>query len=120
MTLFEPSIRIGGQLFLAQKIPGKQELGETLRYFESEIQRLGIELRLNTTPNVAPLADFDHVVVATGVVPRRSGIAGENNAKVLDYMEALRNPRFLGERVAIVGAGPLGFDMAELLSHSRS
>ena len=120
VTLFEPSIRIGGQLFLAQKIPGKQELGETLRYFESEIQRLGIELRLNTTPNVALLADFDHVVVATGVVPRRSGIAGENNAKVLDYMEALRNPRFLGERVAIVGAGPLGFDVAELLSHSKA
>ncbi|QXZ11376.1 FAD-dependent oxidoreductase [Comamonas sp. Y33R10-2] len=120
VTLFEPSIRIGGQLFLAQKIPGKQELGETLRYFENEIQRLGIELRLNHTPDVSALADFDHVVIATGVVPRRSGIAGENNAKVLDYMEALRNPRFLGERIAIVGAGSLGFDVAELLSHSRA
>lgn len=59
------------------------------------------------------------MVVATGVVPRRSGIEGENNSKVLDYIEALRNPRFLGERVAIVGAGPLGFDVAELLSHSK-
>ena len=120
VTLFEPSIRIGGQFFLAQKIPGKEELGETLRYFENEIQRLGIELHLNTKPKVQDLETFDHVVVASGVVPRRSGIEGENNAKVLDYIEALRSPRFLGERVAIVGAGPLGFDMAELLSHSRA
>ena len=66
------------------------------------------------------LSRFDHVVVASGVVPRRSGIEGENNAKVMDYIEALRSPRFLGERVAIVGAGPLGFDVAELLSHSKS
>ena len=120
VTLFEPSIRIGGQFFLAQKIPGKEELGETLRYFENEIQRLGIELHLNTTPDVQALSRFDHVVVASGVVPRRSGIEGENNAKVMDYIEALRSPRFLGERVAIVGAGPLGFDVAELLSHSKS
>ncbi|RGE44938.1 FAD-binding protein [Comamonas testosteroni] len=120
VTLFEPSIRIGGQFFLAQKIPGKEELAETLRYFENEIQRLGIELRLNTTPDVQALSQFDHVVVASGVVPRRSGIEGENNAKVVDYIEALRSPRFLGERVAIVGAGPLGFDMAELLAHCKS
>lgn len=63
MTLFEPGIRIGGQFFLAQKVPGKQELGETLRYFEHEIQRLGIELRLNTTPDIDTLSGFDHVVV---------------------------------------------------------
>lgn len=120
VTLFESSIRIGGQLYLAQKIPGKEELGETLRYFESEIQRLGIELRLNTTPELQELQKFSHVVVATGVVPRRSTIAGENNAKVVDYVEALRSPRFIGERVAIVGAGPLGFDVAELLAHSKA
>ena len=120
VTLFEPSIRIGGQFFLAKKVPGKEELGETLRYFEHEIQRLGIELRLNTAPKPADLQCFDHVVVATGVVPRRSGIAGENNSKVVDYTEALRSPRFMGERVAIVGAGPLGFDVAELLAHSKA
>ena len=120
VTLFEADIRIGGQLFLAQKIPGKEELGETLRYFESEIQRLGIELRLNTRPELQELRKFDHVVVATGVLPRRSGIAGENHAKVMDYLEALRSPRFMGERVAIVGAGPLGFDMAELLAHNKA
>ena len=120
VTLFEPSIRIGGQFFLAQKVPGKEELGETLRYFEYEIQRLGIELRLNTAPQPADLKKFDHVVVATGVVPRRSGIIGENNSKVVDYTEALRSPRFMGGRVAIVGAGPLGFDVAELLAHSKA
>jgi 2,4-dienoyl-CoA reductase (NADPH2) len=120
VTLFEPGIRIGGQFFLAQKVPGKQELGETLRYFEHEIQRLGIELRLNTTPDIDTLSGFDHVVVATGVTPRRSGIEGENSSKVVDYIEALRSPRFVGERVAIVGAGPLGFDMAELLAHHKA
>lgn len=120
VTLFESSIRIGGQFFLAQKVPGKQELGETLRYFEHEIQRLGIELRLNTTPDMAMLRTFDHVAVATGVAPRRSGIEGENNSKVIDYLEALRSPRFVGERIAIVGAGPLGFDMAELLAHHKA
>ena len=120
VTLFEPSIRMGGQFFLAQKVPGKEELGETLRYFEHEIQRLGIELRLNTTAQLSELEKFDHVVVATGVVPRRSGIAGENNSKVVDYTEALRSPRFMGERVAIVGAGPLGFDVAELLAHNKA
>jgi 2,4-dienoyl-CoA reductase (NADPH2) len=92
VTLFEPGIRIGGQFFLAQKVPGKQELGETLRYFEHEIQRLGIELRLNTTPDIDTLSGFDHVVVATGVTPRRSGIEGENSSKVVDYIEALRSP----------------------------
>ena len=101
-------------------MPGKEELGETLRYFEHEIQRLGVELRLNTTPKLEDLQGYDHVVVATGVVPRRSGIAGENNSKVVDYTEALRSPRFMGERVAIVGAGPLGFDVAEMLAHSRT
>ena len=120
VTLFESGIHIGGQFFLAQKVPGKQELGETLRYFENEIQRLGIELRLNATPDMQDLRQFDHVVVATGVVPRRSGIAGENNAKVVDYTEALRSPRAMGARVAVIGAGPLGFDVAELLAHGKA
>lgn len=118
VTLFDSSPRIGGQLHLARLIPGKEEIGETLRYFEHEIARLGIALQLGSQATLTQLQGFDHVVVATGAVPRRSGIAGENNAKVLDYVEAIRAPRQIGARVAVVGAGALAFDVAALLSHA--
>lgn len=117
VTLFDRSPRIGGQLNLARLIPGKQEMAETLRYFQREITRLGITLQLGTPATLAQLRGFDHIVVATGAVPRRSGIAGENSAEVFDYVEAIRAPGAIGARVAVVGAGPVGFDVAELLSH---
>lgn len=120
VAMFDRSTRIGGQLNLAMSIPGKEEMGETLRYFQHEITRLGIAVKLGCLPSIQELQRFDHVVVATGVVPRRSGIAGENHAKVVDYVEAIRSPAQIGARVAVVGAGPLGFDVAELLSHQRT
>ena len=120
VTMFENRARMGGQLNLAKTIPGKEEMGETLRYFQHEITRLGIAVKLASRPSMEELQGFDHVVVATGVVPRRSGIAGENHAKVVDYVEAIRSPGQIGARVAVVGAGPLGFDVAELLSHQST
>lgn len=120
VTVFERRPHLGGQLSLAKSIPGKEEFAETLRYFQHEMTRLGIVLRLACQPSVQELQDFDHVVVATGVVPRRSNITGENNAKVMDYVEAIRSPGYIGSRVAVVGGGPIGFDIAQLLSHPPS
>lgn len=117
VTVFESARQVGGQLLLAQTIPGKQEFAETLRYYQLELQRLGVQVHVRTRPTDDDLRSFDHVVVATGTAPRRSHIPGEHSAKVIDYLEALRQPNALGERVAIVGGGPISFDMAELLSH---
>ncbi len=117
VTLFERDAAIGGQFQLAWRIPGKEEFGETLRYFRHRLTRLGVELRLQTDADAQTLAGFDDVVLASGVVPRRIAFEGSERAEVIDYPTAIRHPERVGRRVAIVGAGGIGFDVAELLAH---
>ena len=120
VTIFEASNQIGGQFNIAKTIPGKEEFYETLRYFKRQIElQPNIKLVLNHTASFEQLlnADFDDVVVATGVTPRKLDIAGINHPKVLSYIEVLKERKPVGQRVAIIGAGGIGFDTAEYLSH---
>jgi len=117
VVLYEAAREIGGQMRLAAAIPGK-EFAETMRYFRRRIARLGVELRLGTRPAAAELArgGFDEVVVATGVTPRIPALEGVGHPKVLRYDEVLSGAMVAGRRVAIVGAGGIGFDTAVFLS----
>lgn len=117
VTLFEASERIGGQLLMARGIPGKTEFDEMLRYFAQRLEEDRVDVRLRCAPTAAELLamGFDDIVIATGVVPRRPEIAGIDHPKVLDYSQVLLQRRPVGRRVAIIGAGGIGFDMAEFL-----
>jgi 2,4-dienoyl-CoA reductase (NADPH2) len=117
VTLFEAASEIGGQFNLAKRIPGKEEFGETLRYFRARLSRLGVELALGRRAEALDLAGFDDVVLATGIVPRVPALAGIDHAKVASYADVVSGRRVAGARVAIVGAGGIGFDVAELLTH---
>jgi 2,4-dienoyl-CoA reductase (NADPH2) len=114
VTLFEASPRIGGQLNLARRIPGKEEFDGLVDWFGREVARADVDLRLDTAPAAADLQGFDAVVVATGVAPRAAGIAGEDGPNVLTYAQVLDGAP-VGTRVAIVGAGGIGFDVAAFL-----
>ena len=116
VTLFEADSQIGGQFNLARRIPGKQEFGETLRYFRRRIERTGVRLQLGHRASVADLRGFDEVVLATGVVPRRLSLPGHDSAKVVSYVDVLAGRVTVGSRVAIIGAGGIGFDVAEFLT----
>lgn len=120
VTLFEAATEIGGQFNIAKKVPGKEEFHETLRYFRRQIELTGVELRLNTraTADLLTQRDFDEVVIATGVEPRRPSIDGADHPKVLGYLDVLRDGSHVGRTVAIVGAGGIGFDVAEYLVHN--
>jgi 2,4-dienoyl-CoA reductase (NADPH2) len=119
VTLFEAGAEIGGQFNIARKVPGKEEFNETLRYFRRQIELTGVELRLGTRASAEALMQegFDEVVVATGVLPRELRVEGANHAKVLGYLDVLRDGKPVGRDVAIVGAGGIGFDVAEYLVH---
>jgi 2,4-dienoyl-CoA reductase (NADPH2) len=119
VTLFDAAASIGGQFNLARRIPGKEEFAETLRYFEHRLDALRVERRLGVHAHVGDLRDFDAVIVATGVVPRQPAIAGLAHPRVASYVDIVEGRRSAGERVAIIGAGGIGFDVAELLTHSR-
>ena len=116
VTLFEASLEIGGQFNLAKVIPGKEEFHETIRYFKVQLEKTGVELRLNTKVNQEQLEreGFDEVIVATGVVPRALKIQGSDAPNVLSYAEVLRGAA-VGHRVAVIGAGGIGFDVSEFL-----
>jgi 2,4-dienoyl-CoA reductase (NADPH2) len=114
VTLFDRAAVIGGQLNLARQVPGKEEFHGLVRWFESMVARSGIELRLGQAPGAAALAGFDAVVVATGVLPRDPAIPGQDAGHVRSYIEVLQGAP-VGRRVAIVGAGGIGFDVAEYL-----
>ena len=116
VTLYESSDRIGGQFDLARRIPGKEDFAHTLRYFTNRLADTGVGVRLSTTADVAELSGYDAVVLATGVVPRRIDLPGADHPSVLSYPEVLTGAP-VGERVAIVGAGGIGFDVAEYLTH---
>lgn len=115
VTLFDSSDRLGGQFNLAAKIPGKDEFLETIRYFDNALQAAGVSQQLNMRVNAGDLAGFDQIVLATGVVPRTPPIEGVEHSKVLSYLEVITNPDAVGNSVAIIGAGGIGFDVAELL-----
>jgi 2,4-dienoyl-CoA reductase (NADPH2) len=116
VTLFDAAEEIGGQLRMARRVPGKEEFDETLRYFRVQLDKHGVDVRLGTTVTAADLTGFDEVVVATGVVPRTPEIPGVDHPKVVGYADVLRGNADVGARVAIIGAGGIGFDVAEFLT----
>ncbi|KVO42157.1 FAD-dependent oxidoreductase [Burkholderia ubonensis] len=120
VTLYEAGAEIGGQLNIASKVPGKEEFNETLRYFRRQIELRGVDLRLDTraTAELLLQGGFDEVVLATGIVPRVPPIDGIGHPKALGYLDVLRDGKDVGRSVAIVGAGGIGFDVAEYLTHS--
>jgi 2,4-dienoyl-CoA reductase (NADPH2) len=118
VTLFEASDVIGGQFNLARRIPGKEEFAETLRYFDRRLAELNVERRLGATAGIAELRHYDHVILATGVVPRQPGIPGLDHPCVATYVDIIEGRRIAGASVAIIGAGGIGFDVAEFLTHT--
>ncbi|CNF44573.1 NADPH-dependent 2,4-dienoyl-CoA reductase [Yersinia frederiksenii] len=118
VTLFDAAADIGGQFNIAKQIPGKEEFNETLRYFRRQLVLHGVNQRLNTSVQASQLADFDEVILACGIQPRLPDIQGIEHPKVLTYLDVLRDKKPVGERVAIIGAGGIGFDTAEYLSQS--
>ncbi len=115
VTLIDRADAIGGQFNMARQIPGKEEFSETLRYFDRRLRDAGVTLRLGRAAGVEDLRDFDGVVVATGVTPRRLALPGADHPRVLGYIDVLRDHVAVGRRVAIIGAGGIGFDVAEYL-----
>jgi len=120
VTLFEQSAEIGGQFNMAKRIPGKEEFHESLRYYGVRLRETGIDVRLGTRAAAATLRDggFDEIVVACGVTPRVLTIPGIEHPNVMSYVDLLLGARIAGKRVAIVGAGGIGFDVAEFLVQS--
>ncbi|MEU9997116.1 NADPH-dependent 2,4-dienoyl-CoA reductase [Streptomyces sp. NPDC050848] len=116
VTLFDAAGEIGGQLNVAKRVPGKEEFDETLRYFRVQLDARGVDVRLNTTVTATDLDGYDEVVVATGVTPRTPEIEGVDHPSVVSYLDVLRDGVPVGERVAILGAGGIGFDVAEFLT----
>ncbi|MEZ5646294.1 MAG: NADPH-dependent 2,4-dienoyl-CoA reductase [Burkholderiaceae bacterium] len=119
VTLFDAAPRIGGQFNLAQRIPGKEEYAQTLRHFASRLQDTGVQTRLNTVATVNDLsaARFDQVILATGIRPRQPAIPGIDLPGVVDYASLIEGRCTAGPTVAIIGAGGIGFDVAEMLTH---
>ncbi|MFC8988882.1 FAD-dependent oxidoreductase [Streptomyces sp. NPDC057115] len=118
VTLFDAASEIGGQLNVARKVPGKQEFDETLRYFRTRLAELAVDVRLDTWVTADDVAGHDEVVVATGVVPRVPDIPGVDHPRVLGYLDVLRDGAPVGDRVAVLGAGGIGFDVAAYLTDS--
>ena len=116
VTLFDAAGEIGGQFNVAKKIPGKEEFYETLRYFARRIEETGVTLKLEQRVDADALAGFDEVVLATGIAPRLPAIPGIDHPKVLSYLDVLKYGKPVGARVAIIGAGGIGFDTAEFLT----
>jgi len=115
VSLFEMQACLGGQFNLAKQVPGKESYQATIDYYQTQLQALGVEVCLNTKPNEAMLAEFDEVVFATGVAPRIPEIPGIDHPKVITYAEALSGTKPVGARVAIIGAGGIGIDVAHWL-----
>ncbi|MFJ8937300.1 FAD-dependent oxidoreductase [Streptomyces sp. NPDC102365] len=118
VTLYDAAAEIGGQLNVARKVPGKQEFDETIRYFRTQLELRGVDVRLNTQVGDGDLAGYEEVVVATGVGPRTPEIPGVDHPSVVGYLDVLRDGAPVGDRVAILGAGGIGFDVAEYLTDS--
>ena len=117
VTLFDAASEIGGQFNYAKKIPGKEEFHETLRYFAHKLEETGVSLKLSTAVSAGLLKDFDEVVLATGITPRKVDFPGAEHAKVLSYVDVLSGRATVGRSAALIGAGGIGFDVAEYLVH---
>jgi 2,4-dienoyl-CoA reductase (NADPH2) len=119
VTLFDAGEEIGGQFNLAKRIPGKEEFYETLRYYARMIEKLGIELHLNTRVDADRLAanGYDTIIIATGITPRTPEIEGIDHPMVISYIDAIKGNKPVGKKVAVMGAGGIGFDVSELISH---
>ncbi|WP_173425007.1 NADPH-dependent 2,4-dienoyl-CoA reductase [Vibrio renipiscarius] len=120
VDLFERSDRIGGQFRLAMQIPGKEEFRETIRYFANQIDETGVKLHLETEADFDLLQEYDEVIIASGVQPRKVDIQGINNQeKVIDYQTLIKEKTYLGDKVAIVGAGGIGIDIATMITEPQ-
>ncbi|WP_394205314.1 FAD-dependent oxidoreductase [Shewanella waksmanii] len=122
VSLFEAKGEVGGQFNLARKIPGKEEFNETIRYFNEQMKLHEVDLRLNTRLDAAVLSQekFDEVVIASGVVPRKLELPGFDDPRVVTYQQVLNGEVTLGDKVALIGAGGIGFDMAHFLCEAES
>jgi len=120
VTLFEAADEIGGQFRLARQIPGKDEFHETLRYYNYQLQLHNVDVRLGCRVQAEDLATYDDIIISTGVVPRKIDIKGADSGSVSLYSEVLSGRKKIGGRAAIIGAGGIGFDMAEYLLHENS
>ena len=121
VTLFDADSEIGGQFNIAKQVPGKEEFYETIRYFGVQLALLGVDVQLNTRVSADDLhkAGFDEVILATGIKPRVPDIEGIEHAKVLSYIDVLKHKKPVGNKVAVMGAGGIGFDVSEFLSHGK-
>ncbi len=116
VTMFERRDRIGGQLNMAAKIPGKEEFAGLVRWYRTMLDELGVTIHFGTSPAAGELSEFDAVAIATGVRPRKPGLPGEDGPNVLTYADLLANNRSVGEKVVILGGGGIGIDVAEFLA----
>ena len=120
VELFEADDEIGGQFGIARKIPGKEEFAETIRYYQRRVEVTGVKLHLGTRVCAKDLTGFDEVVLATGVAPRVPSLPGIDHPKVLSYVDVVRHGKPVGARVAVIGAGGIGVDVSEFLTHADS
>jgi 2,4-dienoyl-CoA reductase (NADPH2) len=120
VTLYEASGEIGGQFRLARMVPGKEEFEETLRYYRHQLELHGVNLQLNRKPEPSELKDFDEIVLSTGVLPRNIQLEGVKGDNVSFYNQVLLGEKKIGNKVAIIGAGGIGFDIATYLLHEQS
>jgi len=118
VTLFDRASEIGGQLNMAKTVPGKEEFFGLIAYFDTMLAKTGVSIRLDTQVSAEMLTGFDEIIVATGVTPRDPGIPGQEAANTLSYVDVLSKGATVGDKVAIIGAGGIGFDVAEFLVHS--
>lgn len=117
VTLFERQAQLGGQFNYARRVPGKEEFNETVRYYRVMLDKHGVEVRLGSEPSVDELSRFDEVVMSSGVRPRELDLPGSDHAKVMSYPDAIMHSERVGRKVAIIGAGGIGYDVAEMLTH---
>ena len=120
VTLFDGANEVGGQFNIAKQVPGKEEFSETIRYFSRQLELTGVTVKLNTRVSTDELnnSDFDEVIIATGITPRLPPIEGIEHKKVLNYIDVLKHKNAVGKKVAVMGAGGIGFDVSEYLVHS--
>ena len=120
VTLFDGANEVGGQFNIAKQVPGKEEFSETIRYFSRQLELTGVTVKLNTRVSANELnnSDFDEVIIATGINPRLPPIEGIEHSKVLNYIDVLKHKKAVGKKVAVIGAGGIGFDVSEYLVHS--
>lgn len=120
VTLFDAQVEIGGQFNIAKQIPGKEDFNETIRYYGVMLKKHKVDVKLNHTVDITHLQGFDEVVIATGITPRKPGINGIDHPKVLTYLDVIKAKKPVGDKVAVIGAGGIGFDVSEYLTHSHS